>query len=133
MQKKQIYIVFSPVGTGKISRFLHKDFKHCFVVIKTNNTWVFIDPLTKGLKISSLQAFSHNRMLKRLTSLGCKVCDIDFSCSFKKHFYLFLATFGCVSIAKQLLNIGGVFTFTPKQLYKWLYNNNYIRAEWLKS
>ncbi len=118
---EEAYVVFEKDTNIKWLCFLKKGFRHCFIVIRQNNGWLEINPLSNRLLIvfhpdkntqkAPFFASDSNKFL----FIEAKVLDIPPRCA-----PLFFFT--CVEFTKRFLGIRDFFVFTPYQLYKKIKN-----------
>ncbi len=123
--KKKLWVVF----TGKTDiawlKILNKNFRHCFVVFKLNDTWCSIDPLSSFTDIQSYQHLKSSYNLPEwLIERGYTVVPFYTNSIHKRPAPLMFFT--CIEAVKRILGLHKRFIYTPWQIYKYLIYQNKI-------
>lgn len=102
-----VYFSKRPINSF-VNKFLHKDFKHCFVVLFTDEGVVKVDnsvdkwqviPIKPGTPINT----------EYYISVSVPVRDTEFS---------IFGLMTCVGVVKRIIGLNKPFILTPYQLFK---------------
>ena len=102
------YVCFTgrPVDSF-VSRFLHKDFQHCFVVLLTENGPVKVDSTVDEWEIIPLGEGVITKRDHIIVRTEVKTTEFGI-----------FGLCSCVSMVKRIIGMNKPFIFTPYQLYK---------------
>lgn len=100
------YVVFTPCGDHWVCKYLHPDFRHCYLIKAEHGRWIVYGKCADGLDLLTLPDFSASDGNK--TVVKAEVKDHERG--------LFMLN-TCVGHIKQALGIRNPFILTPYQLY----------------
>lgn len=111
-------VVFS--GTTDLTRlkFLRPGFRHCFVVIRSRDRWISIDPMAHMTRIDLHSLCGHDDLGGLLREHGLTVVETRLREAEPVPSAPMLCT--CVEIVKRILGIQAWHVLTPWQLYRHL-------------
>ncbi len=112
-----IWVVFSPFTDLFYLKFLHKDFRHCFLIMEVNNILFVIDPLASRIEVNTL-FINKIELFEIFKSKGMKIIKTSFFNINKKSWKF--GIFTCVEVVKRVLGIYNWKIITPYQLYNFL-------------
>ncbi|OIN86858.1 MAG: hypothetical protein AUJ12_04415 [Alphaproteobacteria bacterium CG1_02_46_17] len=102
-------------------RFLKRDFRHCFVVICSQDRWVVIDPMLHFWEVSIPDVSAESDLAGWFTGQGLKVVETEIISPARRCYPpIFLS---CVEVVKRILGVHRPFIITPAQLYRYLQKN----------
>ncbi|MDD3021703.1 MAG: hypothetical protein PHX61_12120 [Alphaproteobacteria bacterium] len=102
-------------------RFLKRDFRHCFVVICSQDRWVVIDPMLHFWEVSIPDVSVEFDLAGWFTGQGLKVVETEIISPARRCYPpIFLS---CVEVVKRILGVHRPFVITPAQLYRYLQKN----------
>ena len=114
-----IWIIFTGETDLKFLQFLKKGFRHCFVVMQTENGWITIDPLYLNIDINHYRDKQKNIFLPQwFEQQGYKVVQAIINKPTKRKIYF--SPYSCVEVIKKIIGLNNFFIMTPWQLYKYL-------------
>lgn len=103
------YVVFTRGQRHWITKYLHKDINHCFVLQQDKGKWIVFDSSTYGAEMYTIS--NHSDILSNSYVIKVNVND-------EPRPLLMLNT--CVGHVKHQLGIRKPFIWTPYQLFKYL-------------
>lgn len=112
-----VWVVFSPFTTLWFLKFLHKGFKHCFLVLEDNGYFFIVDPLASKIELMTFHILS-NSFFAEFENCGMKVVKVSINKNISSSWKF--GIFTCVEVVKRILGISSVKIITPYQLYKHL-------------
>jgi hypothetical protein len=123
-QPREAWVCFSGETELWWLRALKKGFRHCFVVVRNQNHWLAIDPLSPHLEVNILpipQAFDLPQWLQ---TNGIRLLKAPIRRDLQQPAPFFL--FSCVEVIKRFLGIHKRGIVTPHQLYRFLQQQNVL-------
>ena len=109
-------VVFSGATEFWWLRWLKPGFRHCFMILEIDNTWVVYDPLSHQTKIALFPACTQMDLVAWYEASNCIVIPCTTKTAPKKMAPFFFFT--CVEAVKRVLGIHDRCIFTPQQLHK---------------
>lgn len=120
---ERLYICFRPKSitpkvVTRILPWLNIEFGHCYMLLKSEHGWLYIDPLMTGLLIKELpndkgpQFIVDNSPDDKMLEFKCPDAEEQF------HWHPWLGMLSCVTFTKYALGINGWKIITPYQLWK---------------
>lgn len=114
-----LLIVFVDYTECRYLRWLKQGFRHCFVVMRSQERWIVCDPLKNCIEFSTFNIPIDFDLSDFYRSRGHIV--VAGSLSGQRQAASLLPEFlTCVSIAKRIVGIQSFWTFTPWQLFRLL-------------
>jgi hypothetical protein len=107
-------------------RSLKRGFRHCFVVIRTESSWLICDSLKDRIELSSLDLPRSFDLAGFYADQGHHVLVGQTTRDLPRA-WLALAPLTCVSVAKRLLGIRAAWVLTPWQLFAYLSSARSLR------
>ncbi len=120
--KPTCVVVFGDDNCIPWFRWLAPGYRHCFVAIATGSNWVIIDPLAHQTVIESIPLSSADALSNWYRQHGYSTIITGQRTSPAKPAPW--APFTCVEAVKRILGIQHYWVQTPKQLFKYLKNEN---------
>ncbi len=117
--KATALVMFSPSDRYWLFKMLKKNFKHCFIAIKSDRDWIIYEPLFGRIEISLIKDANAGYVRRCFETMGCTVVATNLNrtvCCKNQIFSLFT----CVKAVKLALGIAPRCVFTPWQLYKYI-------------
>lgn len=113
---EEAIVCFHAQGNHWLDRWLHKEYRHCFVVVLSGDYWIMLDPTMHGPEIKVV-ADKDNKPDVFYQNCGYKVVSLDL----KRKLVVYPMTLSnCVGVVKAVLSIQKPFIFTPYQLWRHL-------------
>jgi hypothetical protein len=117
---QEYYIIFtSSKHDNWMIRMLTAPFQHVYAIKKSpgKQFWIIVNPLVThtDIDIKPVKEYSNIRML---TQKGDKIIKVKANIKNKERWTF--CVINCVEVVKSLLGIRSFWTFTPRQLYKYL-------------
>lgn len=130
---KQDYVDIFVVFVGHTEcywlKWLKSGFRHCFVGIRENNTWLICDSLKQQMNLFSIDALTDFDLPTFYAARGYAVLvgrrPVEVP---SKHLSIEFLT--CVAVAKRLLGIQASWVWTPWQLFQFLLSNAQHKGSW---
>jgi hypothetical protein len=131
-EDQKIWVVFCDAPRFWYIRFLKAGFRHCFIVLKTKEAWVTIDPLLTHMAVMTHPVIGGFDVPSFLARQGMHVIRILNPKKSGHRGWIqwpFLSLCTCVGLVKRMLGIWMPFVLTPHALYRTLLKNFYIEKE----
>ena len=114
MYSDDVYVIFTKAKTlGWISRFLHSEISHCFVMWNNGNNWICYD--TDIDKVDICTASSMGDIIDESYIVKVKKQKVEGG---------LIVMNTCVSSVKRFIGLRDRFILTPYQLYQRLNHGN---------
>jgi|DEB0MinimDraft_6_1074348.scaffolds.fasta_scaffold03492_7 hypothetical protein len=118
---REYYAVFSEAKKHGLW-WLDKQFQHCFIVRKDyGRIWTVIEDSYNHLQVHPFLVEEYPNLSDLV---GEQAIILPVKREIKDRFRGTLCLFNCVEVAKAVLGIRKTFIFTPKQLYRYLHEQN---------
>jgi hypothetical protein len=121
------YIVFTDAKIDHwVYKFVDKSIGHVYAVKALNDyQWLIVQPRVNYTEIDlkSRETYTH---IRQITGPDAKIVKVDAKCTSVPRGTL--NWYNCVEQVKALIGIRSFWTWTPKQLYKGLMGNRYVRS-----
>jgi hypothetical protein len=111
-------VVFSGETDIAWLRLLRPGFRHCFVILKTPDRWIAVDPLAHMTRIGLPEVAAGFDMAGYLRGEGMRVIETNLREAPPVPAPPMLCT--CVEIVKRIIGIQKWSVMTPWQLYRFL-------------
>lgn len=121
--------LFSNASNTIVGNLLHRDFKHCLIVLRRCDEWIYIDPLRSVL----IKQNFGNVTAANIAELYIKrnyriVCGQRCRKHVNKKSHIQMLDRTCVSICKRFIGVEASTVITPYQLYWHLLRNGKGKA-----
>ena len=116
------FVMFSDSTSLWWLKFLKKDYRHCFVIIKCRDDWVVYEPLLYRTEITIIKDAQPAYIRDCFERIGCEVipCKLNRSVKSKRSIFSMFMFGNCVISVSKVLGINFPWVLTPYQLYKCL-------------
>lgn len=111
-------VVFSGQTDLKYLKLLKPGFRHCFVILKSQDRWISIDPLAHMTRIDLHKLYADNDLNSLLSENDLTVVPTHLREAALVPSPPMLCT--CVEVVKRILGIQCWHVMTPWQLYRYL-------------
>jgi len=117
-ENQVMWVVFSNDTDIGFLKLLRIGFRHCFVIIKQNDSWMIVDPRANQTDITILPHPPHFNLPRFFMGEGKTVCKITGIITPHKIAPLF--PMSCVETVKRVIGLHKRFIVTPYGLYRYL-------------
>ena len=114
-----LWVVFSDDTDIGFLKMLKRGFRHCFVLIRQDRTWILVDPRADMTEITILPHPAHFNLPRYFTETGKTVCRVPATMNAPRRIAP-LVPWSCVESVKRVIGLHARFTLTPYQLYRTL-------------
>lgn len=101
-------------------KFLKPGFRHCFLILKTEDGALWVDPLSSGIGLETLKTHEIDTLAGWYRHQGMQVLSFEVEPKLNKPFSW--APMTCVEVIKRILGLRGWHIVTPWQLYNHIKN-----------
>lgn len=115
-RRRDSLVVFHEHGKGFLTRFLRRDFRHVFAVLRGERHWIMVDPRA-GVPVVEVVADADFDLAGFYRDCGFKVIELEHRTRPSKWPWM-CAT--CVGSVKKVLGIQSWRIQTPWQFYRYL-------------
>lgn len=111
-------VVFTGETHVKCLRWLRREFRHCFIVIRDRGHWIACDPLCHRISLAVLPPCQLAELASLFRQNGHRV--IETTARIAPPALAPLRPVTCVEVVKRVLGLRAPWVFTPWQLYRHL-------------
>jgi hypothetical protein len=119
-------VVFADACTLKWLRPLRRGFRHCFVLVLSEQGWILCNPCSHYTELDILAARSMGELAAWYREHG--LCAVPTVARTPPHRCAPLRPHTCVEAVKRVLGLRAPWVFTPWQLYRHLADRNEVPA-----
>lgn len=118
MRDEKAWVIFSGQTEIPYLKVLKTGFRHCFIILKSGDHWITLDPLAHKTEIELHYLPDNFNLPDWLKKRGHTVVETRLKAAAMK--VLPLSLFTCVEAVKRVLGVQSWKVMTPWQLYKHL-------------
>ena len=127
-------VAFADAEQPRWLRFLAKGFRHCFALVCTSGRWVVINPMSHWTDVATLaesaDGATADEIARTLEARGfaavvCAIAEPPRRSGPP-------APFTCVEVVKRILGIRQPLVLTPRRLFRFLVENQYVEKNHTK-
>lgn len=111
-------VAFTGRATLPWLRLLKPGFRHCFVLLRTGDRWLYYDPMAHYTFATAMGGYPLLGLLRVFRRRGCRLCLARPRVPPQKA--LAWRPYTCVEAAKRVLGLHEPWVLTPWQLYRCL-------------
>lgn len=115
---QDIWIAFSGVCDVRLLKILRPGFRHCFALIREQNSWVMVDPMLHKMDVTTTHLTPDFDFPAWLRTRGYRVVRAPHLVPRKR--LCMPSPFTCVEAMKRLIGLQDWTVLTPWQLYRTL-------------
>ncbi|PCI00696.1 MAG: hypothetical protein COB76_03000 [Alphaproteobacteria bacterium] len=111
-----IWAVFCDETDIGFLKILKRGFRHCFLILKTSDHWVIVDPRANKIDVEVLKYPPHFNLPRFFSNDGKTVVKVQGIKTAKKIAPIF--PMSCVETVKRVIGLHNRWAITPYQLYR---------------
>ncbi len=124
---RHAWVVFSGTTDLPWLKILKPGFRHCFAVLREEDHWIVIDPLSHFIDVKTHVSDANFDMVEWLKTQGMTVLKTKITPPNKQ---APLMPFSCVEVVKRVIGIHARGVITPWQLFQFLLKHNKGDPQW---